>query len=585
METSNTKGRKGTRLSHKIVITEGGETQIEVIPCKVCGDKSSGVHYGVITCEGCKGFFRRSQNNTTNYQCARQRNCIVDRVNRNRCQYCRLKKCVELGMSKDAVKFGRMSKKQRERVEDEYLKVRMCRQRSGEFSPSSSAPNSISSSPIIPQAASAPPYASTQQHFVSSLPNTGGDFKPFSPNGGVISSSSSSSAAYFNPNGIYHSTTICHGGESLNNSHSFIGHSSTEQMSSQHFLSHNNLLNQPTCSSTYTQQPPHGLAPISPSWAPQPFGQHPHLIAHPGAVPSSSGGYPSMSEPISLIQHGHSTVSSTVDDDLIKNVSRAYETAHPQSINHLETPFVSLIDSQQVSRLKNMNRTEGWLKFANELSSLIKCIIEFAKAVKGFHNLKQDDQIQALKQTTFDLSLIAMAQHYRIETETLHIDNLVLPVREFKCSDPTDETFGREIIKALECLGQFKLTTTETALLSAYVLLEQSSGTEDFVAQIKNCLSAQLHSRLSSSDVVDNFLNDLMGFLPKIRSLALLHLQCFGRFRRQIMQEIKMEVDNDDNNKYLEGLNNERNNQTSTDILASFPPLYIELFAPAQGTE
>ncbi|KAJ8704523.1 hypothetical protein PYW07_011711 [Mythimna separata] len=93
--------------------------QIEIIPCKVCGDKSSGVHYGVITCEGCKGFFRRSQSTVVNYQCPRNKACVVDRVNRNRCQYCRLQKCLKLGMSRDAVKFGRMSKKQREKVEDE----------------------------------------------------------------------------------------------------------------------------------------------------------------------------------------------------------------------------------------------------------------------------------------------------------------------------------------------------------------------------------------------------------------------------------------------------------------------------------
>ncbi|XP_031355789.1 probable nuclear hormone receptor HR3 isoform X7 [Photinus pyralis] len=95
------------------------KAQIEIIPCKVCGDKSSGVHYGVITCEGCKGFFRRSQSSVVNYQCPRNKNCVVDRVNRNRCQYCRLQKCLRLGMSRDAVKFGRMSKKQREKVEDE----------------------------------------------------------------------------------------------------------------------------------------------------------------------------------------------------------------------------------------------------------------------------------------------------------------------------------------------------------------------------------------------------------------------------------------------------------------------------------
>ncbi|XP_039297197.1 probable nuclear hormone receptor HR3 isoform X7 [Nilaparvata lugens] len=107
----------GTQQPH----TSSGsiKAQIEIIPCKVCGDKSSGVHYGVITCEGCKGFFRRSQSAVINYQCPRNKNCVVDRVNRNRCQYCRLQKCLRLGMSRDAVKFGRMSKKQREKVEDE----------------------------------------------------------------------------------------------------------------------------------------------------------------------------------------------------------------------------------------------------------------------------------------------------------------------------------------------------------------------------------------------------------------------------------------------------------------------------------
>ncbi|XP_014342606.1 nuclear receptor ROR-beta [Latimeria chalumnae] len=96
--------------------------QIEVIPCKICGDKSSGIHYGVITCEGCKGFFRRSQQNNANYSCSRQRNCLIDRTNRNRCQHCRLQKCLALGMSRDAVKFGRMSKKQRDSLYAEVQK-------------------------------------------------------------------------------------------------------------------------------------------------------------------------------------------------------------------------------------------------------------------------------------------------------------------------------------------------------------------------------------------------------------------------------------------------------------------------------
>ncbi|CAH1251555.1 RORB [Branchiostoma lanceolatum] len=98
------------------------KAQIETIPCKICGDKSSGIHYGVITCEGCKGFFRRSQQNNAAYSCPRNKNCQIDGTNRNRCQHCRLQKCLTLGMSRDAVKFGRMSKKQRDTLYMEILR-------------------------------------------------------------------------------------------------------------------------------------------------------------------------------------------------------------------------------------------------------------------------------------------------------------------------------------------------------------------------------------------------------------------------------------------------------------------------------
>ncbi|KAM6245668.1 nuclear receptor ROR-alpha isoform 3-T3 [Spheniscus humboldti] len=118
--SSSSRGISVTKKTHT--------SQIEIIPCKICGDKSSGIHYGVITCEGCKGFFRRSQQSNATYSCPRQKNCLIDRTSRNRCQHCRLQKCLAVGMSRDAVKFGRMSKKQRDSLYAEVQKHRMQQQ-------------------------------------------------------------------------------------------------------------------------------------------------------------------------------------------------------------------------------------------------------------------------------------------------------------------------------------------------------------------------------------------------------------------------------------------------------------------------
>ncbi|XP_065497334.1 hepatocyte nuclear factor 4-beta-like isoform X2 [Caloenas nicobarica] len=75
--------------------------------CSICGDRATGKHYGASSCDGCKGFFRRSVRKNHIYSCRFSRQCVIDKDKRNQCRYCRLKKCFRAGMKKEAVQNER----------------------------------------------------------------------------------------------------------------------------------------------------------------------------------------------------------------------------------------------------------------------------------------------------------------------------------------------------------------------------------------------------------------------------------------------------------------------------------------------
>ncbi|XP_060022949.1 peroxisome proliferator-activated receptor alpha isoform X2 [Lagenorhynchus albirostris] len=90
------------------------------IECRICGDKASGYHYGVHACEGCKGFFRRTIRLKLAYDTC-DRSCKIQKKNRNKCQYCRFHKCLSVGMSHNAIRFGRMPRSEKAKLKAEIL--------------------------------------------------------------------------------------------------------------------------------------------------------------------------------------------------------------------------------------------------------------------------------------------------------------------------------------------------------------------------------------------------------------------------------------------------------------------------------
>ncbi|XP_067205681.1 probable nuclear hormone receptor HR3 isoform X3 [Linepithema humile] len=509
------------------------KAQIEIIPCKVCGDKSSGVHYGVITCEGCKGFFRRSQSSVVNYQCPRNKNCVVDRVNRNRCQYCRLQKCLRLGMSRDAVKFGRMSKKQREKVEDEVRFHRAQMRAASETAPDSSVFEHQTPSSSDQHHPYNGGYTYGGSEYTSSGPGTGGytNYNHQAMTNYELSADYVDSTTTYDPRptqtqvadtvapdtpsavtatGVLPSVVTT--GKSLSASTTGSGAGGGGAGGGSGGGGGGGSGGGGNGGS--------GAGSGSGSGSGGGGGGGGSAAAAGGAAGGGGGGGGSGSlsgggivavkqettVELAGLSHGSYTmvdsttflssqqqrVSNPSEDDEVPSLpSMSHVMRYPAQISELLSKTIAdahartcLVSTEQIqesfrkptdiSRMiyyKNMAHEQLWLECAQKLTTVIQQIIEFAKMVPGFMKLSQDDQIVLLKAGSFELAVLRMSRYLDLQQNCVLYGDTLLPQEAFYTTDTAEMKLVSCVFELARSIAELKLTETELALYSAAVLL------------------------------------------------------------------------------------------------------------------
>ncbi|XP_043287583.1 probable nuclear hormone receptor HR3 isoform X4 [Venturia canescens] len=509
--------------------------QIEIIPCKVCGDKSSGVHYGVITCEGCKGFFRRSQSAVVNYQCPRNKNCVVDRVNRNRCQYCRLQKCLRLGMSRDAVKFGRMSKKQREKVEDEVRFHRAQMRAASETAPDSSVfehqtPSSsdqhhsynggytyggseysspgagtggsggyynhqamtnyeLSADYVDSTTAYDPRPNQTQVDAVApDTPNvtpTAGVLPSVVTTGKSLSASTTGSGTSTGGGGNNNGGSGGGGGGGGNSGGTgggIGGSGNSGSGGSSGSSSNNGSLNAAGGAGSGSSLSGGGIVAVK---------QESNTATTTLELASLAHGSYTIVDSTTFLSGQHQRLDNPTEDDDVPSLPSMSHARYPAELNellsktiedaHLRTCLLKTDEIQESFRrphdltkliyYKNMAHEQLWLECAQKLTTVIQQIIEFAKMVPGFLKLTQDDQIVLLKAGSFELAVLRMSRYLDLQQNCVLYGDTMLPQDAFYTTDTAEMKLVSCVFELARNVAELKLTETELSLYSAAVLL------------------------------------------------------------------------------------------------------------------
>ncbi|XP_030639631.1 nuclear receptor ROR-alpha A [Chanos chanos] len=444
-------------------------TQIEVIPCKICGDKSSGVHYGVITCEGCKGFFRRSQSSSVSYSCSRQSNCPIDRASRNRCQSCRLKKCVAQGMSRDAVKFGRMSKRQRDSL---FAEVERHRQQ-----------QRLQSSPG--EAQPVPPYRPIKEprspHLIQPLAQA----FPYPMDPEFRGCPPEVHPYLACPPGEVQASALAYRGSLRRDDNS--GHTDRRGFDSRRSTP-DAVLSMPGGEM--------GLRPYDPE---DPFCSYP---------------------------------TSLHIEELCASIVRSHRETCQFRPEELQALKWKVFTREEVHAYQSKTVDEMWQLCAVRLTDAVQYVVEFAKRIPGFRQLCQNDQIALLKSGSMEVVLVRMSRIFNTENSTVFFDGKFAGTEVFKsliCADLIAAVFDfAHSMCALRLSEQQVALFSALVLINAdRPCLEERGRVQRVRKDVELALSHILHR-----DNQQSLQSKLYEKMADLRSLCALHMEKLRWFRQ-----------------------------------------------------
>ncbi|KAJ8789700.1 hypothetical protein J1605_004834 [Eschrichtius robustus] len=463
MKTSKSSA-PGMTKSHSAVTKFSGM----VLLCKVCGDVASGFHYGVHACEGCKGFFRRSiQQNIQYKKCLKNENCSIMRMNRNRCQQCRFKKCLSVGMSRDAVRFGRIPKREKQRMLIEMqsaMKTMMNSQFSGHVQNDPSVEHQEQTA-LPAQEQLRPRPQLEQENIKSSAPSS--DFAKEEVIGMVTRA---------------HKDTFMYNQEQRENS------AETAQPPRERIpksVEQYNL-NDDRCGSGLISS----HFPCSESQQ------------HLGAQYRGRSVMPYANGRAVCVTNGHGV-----------NFSNAYaQRVCPMN----KSPYVD----------PHKSGHEIWEEFSMSFTPAVKEVVEFAKRIPGFRDLSQHDQVNLLKAGTFEVLMVRFASLFDAKERTVTF----LSGKKYSVDDLHSMGAGdllNSMFEFSEKLNALRLSGEEMSLFTAVVLVSADrSGIENVnsVEALQETLIRALRTLIMKNHPNEaSIFTKLLLKLPDLRSLNNMH--------------------------------------------------------------